>query len=164
MTSPSHPLYGSKVDDPDLRRHLIELRAKIEECVDVGPDPEAVSAQAARRRARNITRLRAKRHRLFGDGLFGEPAWDILLELYFAAFEGRKLSPSSVGLGAKLPQTTLLRWIEKLREGGWLERSADPLDGRRVFVSLSSKAETAMDEFLSEPEFAGFQDGFAYSQ
>src|SRR5438067_13561168 len=41
-----------------------------------------------------ILRSRRQREKIFGDELFGEPAWDILLELFSAELAQRKLSVS----------------------------------------------------------------------
>lgn len=87
---------------------------------------------------RQICRLRRARAKLLGSAeLFGEPAWDMLLELYAVALEQRKVSVSGICFASGAPFTTALRWLEKLHESGFVERQNDELDARRIWVRLS---------------------------
>lgn len=88
-------------------------------------------------RCHALVTVRARRALFFEESLFFDPAWDILLELFAADCERRKLSISSVGLAAKIPPTTTLRWIRILEQKGLLKREEDPRDARRTFLSLS---------------------------
>lgn len=99
-------------------------------------------------RVRAILKGRRQRDWFFEDGLFADPAWDILLELYEAELGGYRMSVSSLCIGAAVPATTALRWIKHLGQKELVSRALDPADGRRVFVSLSHKASTAMSEFM----------------
>ncbi|SER76833.1 MarR family transcriptional regulator [Sphingobium sp. YR768] len=86
--------------------------------------------------------LRARRIRadfLPGD-LFADPAWDMLLDLFAARLEQERVSVSSLCIAAAVPPTTALRWIRILTDKGLVERQADPLDGRRVFIALAQDA------------------------
>ncbi|PTS90435.1 hypothetical protein DBR17_01525 [Sphingomonas sp. HMWF008] len=99
--------------------------------------------------ARILYRERRVRTR-FLDGLaeFGEPAWDILLDLYVAGAEGRKVGVSSACIAACVPTTTALRWLAHLESVGAVERETDPKDGRRNHVRLSLRGEEAMTAYL----------------
>jgi len=92
--------------------------------------------------------ISARRHRadFFRSDLFADPAWDILLDLTRAKLEGRRVSTSSVA--AAVPQTTALRWIDMLADEGLLEKLRDPIDARRVFVTLTESATASMKEYL----------------
>lgn len=93
---------------------------------------------------------RRKRTTIFGDPeLFGEPAWDILLDLYIAQVENKSVSVSSACIGSAAPPTTGLRWLGVLADHGMVEREHDPLDQRRVLVRLSQKALDAMDDYFT---------------
>src|SRR3954467_8273413 len=84
-----------------------------------------------------VIRARRKRTTLFGAELFADPAWDMMLELFLAELEGRRPAASELGYKANVPNTTSLRWTEKLEADGWLCRVPDPRDLRRVFIELS---------------------------
>jgi DNA-binding MarR family transcriptional regulator len=81
-------------------------------------------------------------------GLFGEPAWDILLDLFIAYKRGTELQVSSVCLEAGVPSTTILRWIARLEREGLLYRQADTGDLRRRYVRLTQDGLTMMRNIL----------------
>jgi hypothetical protein len=93
---------------------------------------------------------RRRRTTIFGDpDLFGEPGWDILLDLYIAHAEGKPVSVSSACIGSAAPPTTGLRWLGVLADQNLVEREHDPHDQRRVLVRLTEKALDAMDEYFA---------------
>ena len=93
---------------------------------------------------------RRRRTKIFqSDDLFGEPAWDILLDLFIAAKARRRVSVTSACIGSAVPSTTALRWIAILERQGLLLREADPGDARRVYVKLSASGYQAMLEYFA---------------
>lgn len=100
--------------------------------------------------ARYAYALRRQRAAIFGTSdLFGEPAWDILLDLYIAQAEGKPVSVSSACIGSASPPTTGLRWLAVLTEQGLIARTADEQDHRRIMVHLTERGMAAMEEFLT---------------
>lgn len=100
--------------------------------------------------ARQTYEDRRRRTKIFqSEELFGEPAWDILLDLFIAAKERRRVSVTSACIGSAVPSTTALRWISILERQGLLSREADPGDARRVYVRLSHRGYSAMLEYFS---------------
>lgn len=93
---------------------------------------------------------RRRRTKIFkSEDLFGEPAWDILLDLFIAAKERRRVSVTSACIGSAVPSTTALRWITILEKQELLVREADPADARRVYVKLSARGYAAMLEYFA---------------
>lgn len=104
--------------------------------------------------ARKTYALRRKRTAIFGNpDLFGEPAWDILLDLYIAHAENKPVSVSSACIGSATPATTGLRWLSVLADEGLVLRENDPEDQRRVLVRLTSVGIAAMDRFFEAAEY-----------
>lgn len=100
--------------------------------------------------ARHTYDDRRRRTKIFrSEELFGEPAWDILLDLFIAAKERRRVSVTSACIGSAVPSTTALRWIAILEKQGHLVREADPGDARRVYVKLSARGYAAMLEYFA---------------
>jgi len=100
--------------------------------------------------ARNAYRDRRRRGEIFDDaGLFGEPAWDILLDLFIAAKERKRLPVTSACIGAAVPSTTALRWLTVLEEKGLILREHDTTDARRIFVRLSSEGYEKMVAYFA---------------
>ena len=99
--------------------------------------------------AREHYRNRRSRDKIFGrETLFGEPAWDVLLDLFIAAKENRKVSVMSACIGAAVPSTTGLRWISALEREGLLARENDPNDARRTYVLLTPTGYAAMVDYF----------------
>lgn len=109
---------------------------------------ERHSALPTSLRLRSIMSVRALRADIFQEQLFADPAWDILLFLYESFLDSRSASTSDVCLASGVPPTTALRWIDKLAESGLVVRTPDDRDGRRVMISLSSRAIQSMDAFF----------------
>ncbi len=104
---------------------------------------------------RAIIRARRLRDQYFSGELFADPAWDMLLDLLLARMEQRMVAVSSLCIAAAVPPTTALRWIKRLTEEGIFVRTADPRDGRRVFIDLSEEAAAAMMAYVFSLEQIG---------
>lgn len=112
------------------------------------PTPEAVRAQLRRE-----IKARRLRERLLPDGLFADPAWDILLDLTLARLEGRLTPVSSLCIAAAVPTTTALRWIKTLLDRGLIERRPDPDDRRRHYIHASDETFAMMMKLMgARPE------------
>jgi DNA-binding MarR family transcriptional regulator len=113
----------------------------------------------APREVRAAIRARRLRDQFFEEGLFEDPAWDILLDLFAAELERAQVSVSSLCIAAAVAPTTALRWIAKMTETGLLVRVPDPFDRRRAFMELSSGASEAMRGYLGAAKRAGMPIG-----
>ena len=96
---------------------------------------------------RSVIKTRRLREHMFGADLFGDPAWDMLLDLYAARLEQKRVSVSSLQIASAVPSTTALRWMTRLEAKGLMIRHADPIDARRVFVALSDAGFDLMERF-----------------
>lgn len=104
---------------------------------------------------RQAIRARRLRTQFFDQGLFEDPAWDMLLDLYAAEMERAQVSVSSLCIAAAVAPTTALRWIAKMSEAGLFERHPDPFDRRRAFMALSDKASDGMRAYCAATRRAG---------
>ncbi len=98
--------------------------------------------------ARFLYRGRAERAGYFNAELLGEPAWDMLLDLFIARSTGKEISTTSLCHAARVAQTTGLRWIGFLEDAGLVERIADENDRRVTNVRMSAEAAKRMRNFL----------------
>lgn len=94
-------------------------------------------------------------------GLFQDPAWDILLDVFIAHAKDKLISVTDASLAGQVPVTTALRWVWALEKSGLLERQPDQHDKRRSFVKLTESGLTymrgvltAMSERMKPPFFA----------
>ena len=110
------------------------------------PRQRPLSAEASL--ARRLLSARRQREGALGSGLFGEPAWDILLDLFAAHEQGQSVSVSNLCIAANVPTSTALRWISALEERGKLVRDNDLEDRRRINVSMTEEAAGEMRSLL----------------
>ena len=110
--------------------------------VDVGTVPDLSPAVV-----RGAIRARRLRDRYFAPGLFADPAWDMLLDLFAARLEGSDVSVSSLCIAAAVPPTTALRWIATMHDAALFERKDDPADRRRAFIALTQQAVAGMVQY-----------------
>ena len=99
--------------------------------------------------ARQYLRARRIRDGLFPEGIFADPAWDMLLDLFACSLEGTKVSVSDACSAASVPPTTALRWVDRLEDCGLVERHPDPLDSRRIYVELTFLATSRIELWLN---------------
>jgi len=100
--------------------------------------------------ARAILHDRKRRSRIFNAGMFGEPAWELLLSLYVMDQDGPRLTIGRLIESTECPPTTALRWLQYLQDQDLIVRREHPGDARTAFVSLTNKAREALDLYLSD--------------
>jgi hypothetical protein len=90
--------------------------------------------------------------------MFGEPAWDLLLDLYIREKTGSRSSVTSACIGSRVPHTTALRHITALSKAGWVVRIPDEGDKRRFWLALSptalKKLDTHFDNLAATADFS----------
>lgn len=111
------------------------------------PAPDIIAAtepETLESKALNVAKLgvavRRRREKVFGEGLFSEPIWDILLDLFIARCEGIDVTVGNACLAASVPMTSALRYCQTLLERGIVYRERDRKDGRRIFLRMSETA------------------------
>ncbi len=101
------------------------------------PAGETVSPLAF---ARRLHRSRMRAHEIIGPAIVRDPKWEMLLELFVAHHEHRRVSVSALCHAANAPATTSLRHIETLEKLGFFHRIDDPMDARRSWIEPTPKA------------------------
>jgi len=107
------------------------------------PEKEALISTA-----RKIVAMRGRRDRHFRGELFAEPAWDMMLDLFIAHLEGRRIYVTSLCIASNVPNTTALRYIQDMVRHGEIVSCSDAKDGRRRWLSLSESAVVAMSQIV----------------
>lgn len=129
-----------------IARDLIGIANKLGAPGTLFPGDEGPSLVAFAKRLLSERRLR-ERH--FDKQLFGEPVWDLLLDLFIAYEECRDISMSSAAIAANVSATTALRYVAMMTDQGMIVRRADASDARRVYVSLSAESRARVAEYLA---------------
>ncbi|MFW2830635.1 MarR family transcriptional regulator [Sphingomonas sp. ID0503] len=159
----------SRVADIDAEAGAARLRQLSEEVARIARALSALSSDEGRRRpsvtrdtppladdgepieaeqVRAVIRARRLRSQIFDPELFSDPAWDMLLDLTAARLEDKQVAVSSLCIAAAVPPTTALRWIKTMTDAGLFLRRADPMDGRRVYITLSDDAADGMEQYM----------------
>lgn len=100
--------------------------------------------------AREVYDGRRARERIFGPGLFADPSWDILLDLFISKRESRKVTISSACIAASAPTTTATRHISHLMQIGLVVRVPHPSDARSAYLELSPGGEAKLSRLFRE--------------
>lgn len=135
----------------DVARKLLRLSEQLKELpAPQGAKPESVTPAKILKYAENLYNLRRQRENFFDKSLFGEPAWDLLLDLFIQGERGKQVSISSACVGAAVPTTTALRWVTTLMTKGLLCRVTDDTDARRSILKLTREGRQTMIRFLEK--------------
>jgi DNA-binding MarR family transcriptional regulator len=99
-------------------------------------------------RARQQMAHRKRRSQQFPRGIFGEPAWDMLLVLYvsdgFAPETIRDLREQ-----AGLTHSTALRWLDYLESQQLITRNTNLSNKRSAHIELTDRARVKLDQYFS---------------
>ena len=134
----------------DMLRHAASADGKGAGGLDaLGEDREVLVLAKAAHDDRRI------RGTYFRSDLLGEPAWDILLDLFIQERVGRRISVTAACIGSGAATTTALRYLNLLIEDGLVQREGDPTDGRRSWLKLTPEAVETMSEYLKAGTFLG---------
>lgn len=116
----------------------------------VDPTPQAATNREADRLTTVLAWIkgRSNRNQVFGNDLFAEPAWDMLLDLYANYRLNRVVTIGDLCVASRAPMSTALRWLGLLERKNLVCRTADPLDRRRAFITLTDEGRAKMEKTL----------------
>lgn len=120
-------------------------------CEAFGPPRSGSSnrTEIALRAAERAYRERRLRDSFVGSPeLFGEPAWDMLLDLFIQQAKNESLSVKSACVNADAPCSTTLRWLRVLVQNGLIVLDSDPADDDRSIVHLTQAGYEGMRRYL----------------
>ncbi len=126
----------------DLRALALRATELAEMLEDISLRPPTIPAPFLDEQAR-----RTHRRKFLPPDLFGEPAWDMLVDLMIARDRDRRISIGSLCIASQVPATTALRYIALLEARGCIERECDRNDGRRVYLKLTGDTVNRMQEW-----------------
>ena len=92
---------------------------------------------------------RRRRCQHFGQGMFGEPAWDMLIALYIMEPSSARNTVGRLLTYSGVPSSTALRWLDYLEIHQLASREAHPTDRRTAFVEITDKGRQALDAYFS---------------
>jgi CheY-like chemotaxis protein len=114
----------------------------------VPADRDAPSDEDLLAMLRTLKRSSDQRSEFFDQTIFGDPCWDILLELTAARIQGQTVPVSSACTATHLPFSTALRHIRRLVDLGMIKRWQDPDDRRRDLLDVEDAAFDSMKALI----------------
>jgi hypothetical protein len=101
--------------------------------------------------ARDAREKRRRRDQVFGGALLAEPCWDLLLDLFIATQEGRRLSITAACLALPVPRGTAERCIAHLADVGLISRETKPGDHGVVYLAPTDQSIAKLSILLGRP-------------
>ncbi|MGE4302505.1 MAG: hypothetical protein AB7E24_00570 [Novosphingobium sp.] len=97
--------------------------------------------------AKRLYDSRRRRNKYLPVGLLGEPAWDILLDLFIS---GPDQMVKSVCVASDVPYSTAWRWIATLEAKRLICKTSGDLDARHTYLSLTPEGKSAVAGALND--------------
>jgi len=132
-------------------RDLAELVVRLERLADVVELRELTTGHRTEITSfavRSVVAARHLRSEHF-DASVGGPGWSILLEVFAARLEGRRISISDLAAAARLASTTAHGCVHRLIDRGLLLRLDDPGNHRIVAIDLTEDGADRMRAYLA---------------
>jgi len=119
-----------------------------EDIASVQPRLQEADSPRLSRLARMVLKARAKRTDFLPSDVFGEPGWNMLLELFTAREQEQRIAMTSLCIASLAPTTTALRWIDKLVASDLVVLKPSTSDGRVIYVELSRDGFLSMQRYF----------------
>lgn len=100
--------------------------------------------------ALGVREFHRRRARVFPAAEFGQPTWEVMLDLFIQQLNGYRVSFNHLVLEGSLPAEIVATCVETLAALGLVERTPDQLDSRMSWLSLSEVAAHGLTGLLLE--------------
>jgi hypothetical protein len=138
------PAEGAPEPGASRRAALIEAAGQDRQPPPAGRGTRAALIEAARQEMQR----RRLRTNLLPDGMFGEDAWEMLLQLYIEQ-QGARFTIARLSSSLGIPTASAVRWLQYLQAKQLVRREDHPTDRRAVFIMLTSEGMDALDAYFS---------------
>lgn len=147
----------AEIDVRKLAEQLDTAQAILDEirvtsgCATFGPARELASkrVETALKTAQRAFDERKTRTDFVGSSeMFGEPAWDMLLDLFIRQTKDEQISGQSVFINAEAPTATAKRWLKVLEQNGLISAHPDPAGSEVGRVHLTPTGYEGMLRYL----------------
>jgi len=138
----------------ELTRQVAELNRTVSQLVTACASSGSRTGQPQPRRyeAADIARrelcARRDRTKYLSADLVGEPAWDMLVDLYVHYLERKAISIGSACIASACPATTAMRYIDLLVEHNLVRRVPSATDRRTVYLELTNTALASLQAYF----------------
>lgn len=121
---------------------------KTEDIDSIQPRFQEADSPRLSRIAGAVLKARAERADFLPCDVFGEPGWNMLLELFTAREQEQRIAVTSLCIASLAPTTTALRWVDKLVASDLVVLKPSTSDGRVIYVELSRNGFLSMQRYF----------------
>ena len=118
-------------------------------------DPTVATTDVTSDWIKGVLEARRRRDLIFGEGIFADPGWDLLLATYALQLANERGTITDVCRLAHVRGTTGLRWARQLARTGLIVQKDDEHDGRLVLLELSVRGVAAMQKYFVAQDPSG---------
>lgn len=117
----------------------------IEQLENLPPERETLALQAAERAYRN---RRSRKDFIGTADLFGEPAWDLLLDLFIRQTKAEQVTVKTAFMHSDASLKTVVRLLKVMEHSGLIAVTIDPDDDTRQLINLNPTGYEGMLRYL----------------
>ncbi|WP_054120054.1 hypothetical protein [Porphyrobacter sp. AAP60] len=145
------------VDVKKLSEQLDAVHSLLDEirvtsgCASLGSalEPAQKPSQSALQTAQRVYHERRSRVDFLGNNeIFGEPAWDMLLNIFIRQSTSEMVSFESADINKVSPKPTAVRWLRVLEQSGLIRWERDADDNDRHLIYLTATGYEGMLRYL----------------
>jgi hypothetical protein len=111
--------------------------------------PSTLAGASLAAMAERLYLERRRRNEYFPPGLFGEPVWDLMLALFIAREEARRLTIAEAYEAAGVKPAAGRRLLMRMERAGLVARTPDQQDRRKRYVGLTQNASERLADYLT---------------
>ncbi|AUX69606.1 hypothetical protein CHX26_08960 [Porphyrobacter sp. HT-58-2] len=138
-------------DQLDAAQKILDEIRITSGCEAFGPPlpMNAARVERAVEAAQKALRDRQVRTDFVGNAeMFGEPAWDIMLDLFIRQAQDENVSIKAACMSPGAKSSTVLRWLNVLEMNDLVRCEADPSDSKRYLIRLTPAGYEGMLRYL----------------
>lgn len=87
----------------------------------------------------------------------GEPAWDMLVELYYRDSTGSSTTATQLKEASFVPDSAADRWLQHLEKEGFVSAHGHPTDVHTEFVELADAGRETLERYLAQVRVVALQ-------
>ena len=136
----------------DQASHIIALANEIAEtAVKISTIADEETLTTLLTKSQMLDNIRKKRDAFNSPlGLFRDPSWEILLQVFSSHLGGSEVSISNLCDDLQFPVSTARRWIQILENNGFVRISGDRSENSQCFVVLTDQAISMLSTTLAD--------------
>jgi DNA-binding MarR family transcriptional regulator len=141
---------AEQLDAAQSTLHELRLASGCDTFPSAVLQPEKRYEIAYRAAVRSFENRRLRAGYFSSHDIFGEPAWDILLDIYIHQFQNEEVNVKNASVGSGARASTKARWLQVLEDQNLISLAQNSADLRSRFIRLTPKGFEIMTRYLND--------------